>query len=333
MGNVPFLTIGIASYNYARYLEKAFAQIKKQGFQDFELLYCDDGSTDESVAVIEKIISENPGMNIRLIKGENEGLLANKNRIVEHAKGKYLLICDADDYMADDCLEKLCRAAQNVDADCVIGGFGETDDQGSVYKIHVPEENANKWIFIWHHAQIYRMDLVRAHSLKFTKVPDDVCFLQKIHLYANKTVFVPENLYYWVRHADSTSRDFSENADWHPRKLWCNIVDCMLEIGKEVSDERELWQIRYFLYKWFYFNVTDQPIGKTDVLKENIKMLQADMRRICPNYRKWSFVGHALRQQDTLFARIAVFVCWILEGLGCIKLLPIIRNRQQSMRG
>ena len=83
MEKTPFLTIGIASFNYGKYLTKAFEQIKKQNFNDFELLYCDDGSTDDSIDIIETIIRENPEMNIRLIKGENEGLLANRNRIIE----------------------------------------------------------------------------------------------------------------------------------------------------------------------------------------------------------------------------------------------------------
>lgn len=50
----PFLTIGIASYNYSRYLYSAFEAIKKQAFSDYEILYCDDGSTDDSVEVIKK---------------------------------------------------------------------------------------------------------------------------------------------------------------------------------------------------------------------------------------------------------------------------------------
>ena len=101
-----------------------------------------------SIDIIETIIRENPEMNIRLIKGENEGLLANRNRIIEYAKGKYLLICDADDYMADNCLEKLCMAAQEKNADCVIGGFCEVNETGKVYKVHVPKKDANKWIYI-----------------------------------------------------------------------------------------------------------------------------------------------------------------------------------------
>ena len=44
--DAPFLTIGIANYNYSRYLERALEQIKHQNFQNFEVLYCDYGSTD-----------------------------------------------------------------------------------------------------------------------------------------------------------------------------------------------------------------------------------------------------------------------------------------------
>ena len=47
----PFLTIGIASYNYAKWLMIAFEAIQRQTFKDFEILYCDDGSTDEDLCI------------------------------------------------------------------------------------------------------------------------------------------------------------------------------------------------------------------------------------------------------------------------------------------
>ena len=329
---MPFLTIGIASYNYASYLPKAFEQIKKQKFKDFEVLYCDDGSSDDSVQVIERFIKDNPDMNIRLIKAENKGLLANKNRIIENAQGEYLLICDADDYMADDCLEVLCEAAQEQRADCVIGGFSEIDSNGNAYKTHVPEENANKWIFIWHHAQIYKMDLIREHGICFKTLPDDVCYIQRIHQYAKKTVFVSKDVYYWMRHSDSTSRAIDNESPWHPRKIWGKIVDCMLEIEEGISDEDEIWGMRYFLYKWFYFNIMDLPVNQKQELRENIKQVQSDMKRICPRYRKIGYIIKALRQEDTFFAKSAIFACWLVEGFGCIAFLPVIRNKQYSLR-
>ncbi len=329
---MPFLTIGIASYNYAKYLPKAFEQIKKQKFRDFEVLYCDDGSTDNSVEVIQTFIKENPDMNIRLVTGENRGLLANKNRILEHAKGKYLLICDADDYMTEDCVKVLCEKALETDADCVIGGFSELDGNGNAYKTHIPNADANKWAFIWHHAQIYKMDLVRSNGIYFKELPDDVCYIQRIHLYAKKTEFVSKDLYCWNRHSDSTSRAIDNNSPWHPRKIWKKIVDSMLDIQKELVLEEDKWGLSYFLCKWFYFNIMDLPVNQNAQLQKNIKQLQKDMRRICPNYRKITFIRRVLLQKDTMFAKTAILACWLLEGIGAIKILPKIRNRQYKMR-
>ena len=328
----PFLTIGIASYNYANYLPKAFEQIKKQQFKDYEILYCDDGSTDDSVAVIENLIRSNPQMQIRLIRGENEGLLANRNRIIENARGKYLLICDADDYMAEDCLEKLCDAAQEQNADCVIGGFAEVNEEGKEYKVHIPGEKANKWIYIWHHAQIYSMEIVRKHMLRFESIPDDVCFIQRIHQYSEKTVFVSEKLYYWLRHSDSTSRDIGRNSDWHPVSLWKHIVECMAEIYNVIGDAEKV-SIQYFLYKWFYFNITDLPVHDKAELRTDIKVMQEEMRKVCSKYRRFDYLIQVLMQNDTLFAKVAILLCWILEGIRCVKWLPHIRSGQWKIRG
>ena len=89
----PFITIGIASYNYAEYLPKAFEAIRRQKFTDYEILYCDDGSTDDSLAVIRGLIADHPEMQIRLVAGENGGIMTNKNRILENARGEYLMRC------------------------------------------------------------------------------------------------------------------------------------------------------------------------------------------------------------------------------------------------
>lgn len=329
MKKKPFLTIGIASYNYADCLLKAFEQIKKQSFTDYELLYCDDGSTDGSVDIIENIIANNPEMQIRLVKGENRGLLVNRNRILEHAEGEYLLICDADDYMSDDCLELLYKQAIEQEADCVIGGFCEVDRKGKEYKVHIPENDSNKWIFIWHHAQMYRLELVRKHNLRFENIPDDVCFLQRVHLYAEKIAFVSEKVYYWCRHMDSTSGNIEQNAEWHPKNLWNNIVDCALNIQKDIQGKEELWAIRYFLYKWFYFNIADLPAQNNAELRSQITEIQKDMKKICPEYRKIFFLKRTLKEKDTLFAKTAILLCWILEGFGCIIFLPIMRSMQR----
>ncbi len=328
----PFLTIGIASYNYARYLPRAFEQIKRQSFQDFEILYCDDGSTDDSQKIISEFISMNPQMRIRLIAGVNKGILENKNRILDEAQGKYLMICDADDYMLNECIGALCSAASLYNADCVIGGFQEVDSNGRILKKHVPSANSCKWLYTWHHAQIYKTELFRKNNIRFEELPDDVFFLQQIHLYCSNTIFISNVLYSWVRHDNSTSKNFTLYTDWIPYKIWAKLSSFTASLAASLSLSSDKQALYYYLYKWFYFNIADLPLCPCSALKENITIMKKQMYLVLPKYRNLSFFYGALKTPDTLFARLAVFLCWILDQIGMLSFIVIVRNFQSKIR-
>lgn len=330
--SIPFLTIGIASYNYAAYLIKAFEQIKMQSFHDFEILYCDDGSTDHSITVIQQLIRTNPELDIRLVEGSHEGILANRNRIIDHARGKYLMICDADDFMLDACLKELCGAAQETNADCIIGGFQEMDQAGHILKSHIPSQNSCKWLYTWHHAQIYKTELLSQHRIRFTQLPDDVSYLQQIHLYSRYTVFVGKPLYAWVRHHDSASRDTITNPDWNPVSIWKKVSDCIAEIRQSVQSEADNRALTYYLYKWFYLNITDLREKDWNHLQTCTKKMQKQMKQICPDYRKINRLLYVLRTNDTFFARSLIALCWSLDALNLISLLPTVRALQNRFR-
>lgn len=330
--NQPFLTIGIASYNYGKYLEHAFEQIKKQQFRDMEILYCDDGSTDDSITIIEKLIHNNPEWEMRLISGKNTGILENKNRILENARGSYLLICDADDYMLDNCLADLCSAARVQNADCVIGGFEEIDGAGHILKSHIPSETSSKWLYTWHHAQIYKTEIARLHKIRFTSLPDDIAFLQQIHLHSNRIAFVCKPLYAWVRHDDSVSRNVSVNAEWNPLFMWKQVTACITPLFPLLPNSKDRRDLHYYLYKWFYFNISDLPLTDMANTKENIRTMQKQMASAYPDYRKLSSLRCSLKTPDTLFARMAVAMCWILESAGLLFFIPFLRTQQNKLR-
>lgn len=328
----PFLTIGIANYNYSQYLIKAFEQIKRQKFIDFELLYCDDGSTDDSLKIIYKLIDENQSINIRVIEGEHEGILANRNRILDNAMGKYLLICDSDDYMENNCLERLCCLAQKEDADCIIGGFEEINDSGKSLKKHVPKLDANKWLFTWHHAQIYKLDLVKNNHIRFTDLPDDVCYLQQIHLHSKKILFVSEVLYKWLRHYGSASADIDKNSEWNPKYIWKNLSEFISRLRGSVEENEDILALNYYLYKWYYFNISDIHICGNGEFVEDLKNMRLCMKKASPDYRKITFFFKTLRIRDTCFAKCAIIFCWMLEGIGGVKGISWLRRMQYKIR-
>jgi hypothetical protein len=87
------ISILLLNYNYARFLPDALESIRGQTFRDFELIVADDGSTDESLAILERYGS----MVNRVVTGPNVGLGFNILRALPFCTGEFLAITSADD--------------------------------------------------------------------------------------------------------------------------------------------------------------------------------------------------------------------------------------------
>lgn len=115
---LPSVTVLMPVYNAAPYLAEAIQSVLQQTFTDFEFLIIDDGSTDESVVVIQKFHDSR----IRLIHNDiNQGLVAALNKGLGFAQGEYVARMDADDV----CLpERLALQVAFMEAHREIGICG-----------------------------------------------------------------------------------------------------------------------------------------------------------------------------------------------------------------
>jgi glycosyltransferase involved in cell wall biosynthesis len=90
----PKITVFMAAYNAAKFITEAIESVLNQTFKDFELLIVNDGSTDETVAIISKF--QDP--RIRVIHNDrNRGLVFTRNVLLKEARGEYIAILDSDD--------------------------------------------------------------------------------------------------------------------------------------------------------------------------------------------------------------------------------------------
>lgn len=87
------ISVVIPLYNKEKQIAHTLQSVFKQTFQDFEVVVVDDGSTDSSVAEVEKFSDSR----IRLIHQKNAGVAAARNRGIEEAKGDLIAFLDADD--------------------------------------------------------------------------------------------------------------------------------------------------------------------------------------------------------------------------------------------
>lgn len=106
----PTISVCVPVYNGASYLDQCIESILNQSFQDFELIFVDDCSTDESIALIESYRRNDPRVKLYLNE-KNLGLVNNWNKCISLAEGKWVKFVFQDDIITPDCLEKMIAAA------------------------------------------------------------------------------------------------------------------------------------------------------------------------------------------------------------------------------
>lgn len=107
------VSIIIPSYNQEEYLREAIESAISQTEQ-CEVIVIDDGSTDNSLRIAKEYEPE-----VKVIKQVNKGLSAARNTGIMNATGEWIFPLDADDFIAENCIEMLLRLAGETDADIV----------------------------------------------------------------------------------------------------------------------------------------------------------------------------------------------------------------------
>jgi glycosyltransferase involved in cell wall biosynthesis len=106
-------------YNSERYLDEAVGSIRAQTFEDWELIVIDDGSTDGSLAVLERHADADP--RVRLFSRDNRGIGVTRNECLGLARGEFFAAMDSDDISYP---ERLARQVEYLDSHpaCVAVG-------------------------------------------------------------------------------------------------------------------------------------------------------------------------------------------------------------------
>jgi glycosyltransferase involved in cell wall biosynthesis len=94
--NGQTLSVVMPNYNHAQFLRQAVKEVLSQSFSPYEIIIIDDGSTDDSIKVIERIVRENS--NIKFLRNDqNQGVVYSANRGLREASGQYIYFAAADD--------------------------------------------------------------------------------------------------------------------------------------------------------------------------------------------------------------------------------------------
>lgn len=132
----PLISVIMPCYNAVTYLPEAVASVFKQSIKNVELIVIDDGSTDQSLQLLSTLQKSHSQLTV--LQQANSGPYPARNRGLKVARGQYIAFLDADDYWAEDCLEKLYAALSAANADLSYCGWQNIVAAGDNGAPHVP---------------------------------------------------------------------------------------------------------------------------------------------------------------------------------------------------
>ena len=207
------VSIIVPIYNSEKYLNKCIDSLINQTHENIEILLINDGSNDNS----EKIVKSYKDKRIVYISKKNEGIGKTRNLGIEKSKGKYVMFIDSDDYIREDCVEKMLDTIRDKNADLVVSNYYK-DFIGKLEKIKLPSfkpttllDNQNLLLDLnlGPCNKIYKRSLLNNIRFDEKLKYEDVPFVLDVLIKAKKIVKIDDYLSYYVIHSKSetTVRD------------------------------------------------------------------------------------------------------------------------------
>lgn len=137
-GHMKKVSVIIPVYNAGTCLEKCIKSIQAQTLTDIEIICVDDGSTDNSNAVLKDLQKEDG--RIRIIEQQNQGSAIARNQALGMAEGEYVAFVDADDFLLEEtALETMYHAAEKEDMS-VCGSLRSMERDGNIVPMTLHRE-------------------------------------------------------------------------------------------------------------------------------------------------------------------------------------------------
>lgn len=226
------VSVIIPVYNVANYIELTLRSIMTQTYQNLEILVCDDGSTDDTGRICDRIAEEDA--RVRVIHTANQGVSAARNTCLDVATGEYVATIDSDDLVARDYIERMAQACAAYDADVALCDYCKLDETAQKMPAAVSEADATRNCRVYSNTEcllqmyhptspgmnfaagfkVLRRSLFEEHQIRYPvgRIHEDQAITPQLIYYARRVVYLPEELYgYRIRGGSIMHRGFNKS--------------------------------------------------------------------------------------------------------------------------
>lgn len=309
---MPQVSIIVPAYNAQKTIARCLDSVLNQTFTDFELIVMDDGSKDETPAILDEYAGKDP--RIHVVHKMNSGVSDTRNKALDLAKGEYLQFLDADDWIPPDATRLFVRAMQdNTGCDMVIADFYRVIGNAMSQKGDIEEEklmtreeyadymalNPADYYYgvLWN--KFFRRSIVEEYDLRMDvnlSWAEDFIFNMEYVLHANKIYAMKAPVYYYVKTEGSLVSQGGTSLS-KTVKMKLNVIEYYSKFYKDIYNPGKYYLRSPVIYSFLLNFAKD---GGVNLFSPDRKLGQNRIDvRIAPGMEDTSFAIHFY--EDRLF--------------------------------
>lgn len=328
----PSVSIIIPLYNGEQYIYHCLESIRKQKYQNLEIIIVNDGSIDHS---IEKINSYNQRykkeLTIKIINQKNQGQGASRNVGIVNAHGKYMMFIDQDDTLADGIIDKMVIKAEKRNSDIVEAGYRRVRQDGKI-TVEVALKNTawSKYKIVAPWSKLYRTEFVIRNNARFLPVilGEDVYFLMQLYSFGPRVDFLEEIGYNWLNNVKSVSNTTYKKIGKETSLLpLYDMLECLEQ--KENLKKDRLYE--YFLIKTAIWNILyTLKNNNYNTVQKNSRQIWIWFDKHFEHYTKNSYIQITKPEGENLKIRLVVWGYMLIKKMGLEQLFLCIFSKKRK---
>lgn len=275
---MPMLSIIVPIYNTEKYLKECMESLTHQTCKDIEIICVNDGSTDNSLNIIQEYANQDD--RVKIINQTNQGQSAARNNGLKNAKGRYITFIDSDDYLDLNTYEVALSNIENVDIVCFgVKTFGscstkqkKSDDEYYEIKQEGLIELNDKIRFETDCSvcnKIFKREILDKYNIDFPQGMhyEDAEFYFKYINVITKAIFINKYFYHYRRRENSIMSNTFNGCEYAIDHLY--IVKRLYEFLKinNLYEKREKLFAKIFTayFKLAYYHSLEEK--KTEIFE------------------------------------------------------------------
>jgi glycosyltransferase involved in cell wall biosynthesis len=285
------VSIMIPAYNVEQYIERCIISAINQTLRDIEIIVVNDGSTDNTSIIIDRLAQEDS--RIVIINKKNAGLPSARNSSLDVAKGEYIQILDGDDWLEKTACEELYNFAKKNELDLVVTDYYLDDDSGTISYEYVfnnaqgilsssevlqkifTESDSGMLCNRFVHKELYTNLRLPEHI----SYGEDIVTSSRLAIKSNRTAKLEKAFYHYIYNPKSITKDEVGKKAYQYFEGFDFIRDCLHKAGIAEEQEKNLQVLECNKVSFFMFQ---QPFFYDVGYTKSVNMALDIMKRCTP---------------------------------------------------